>query len=294
MSVTGWLGEEPDAVTPVLPVTEQLLRNRERGPGDTLAIALARGRAVEARELREEAALAPDPDERAANMVGRGLAPGMVSQLGQRLADAEAELQAENEKIAKGERVTERVRGMLERRDVGALEASRMMDGDFGDAQRAAQLERRAGRLRQQLAEAQAMVSPAQERELDPVAEAGRHAHQVFAEVTRAKMAAARDGRPEPRPFGSASRGGVAVRSEQCVHCMDQGVDPETSFLLHSDPERNVPVTTTAQLAVPRDPDWETERTVRSAGAVPSGTLMREPREHWPVRYDTYAREIAR
>jgi hypothetical protein len=44
----------------------------------------------------------------------------------------------------------------------------------------------------------------------------------------------------ERRPF---ARRGAAVRSEMCVHCTDQGVDDETSYLLHSDPELNVPVT---------------------------------------------------
>jgi hypothetical protein len=46
----------------------------------------------------------------------------------------------------------------------------------------------------------------------------------------------------ERRPFGSASRG-VVARSEQCVHCTEQGVSDEMSYLLHSDPELNVPVT---------------------------------------------------
>lgn len=220
MTTTGW-GEPPEAERPPMPLTEQLMRNRERGPGDTLALALARGRAAEARELREEIALARDPDEIAAGMVNRGLAPGMISDLGQRLADAEAELAGEREKIAKGERVTERVSGMLARGQLGGLEAAQMMDGDFGDAQRAAQLERRADRLRRQLGEAQAMIAPPQERELDGVEAASRDAHRMFTEITRQRMAEAREGRPVVRPFAddSVSRGGTEHTGAGCWVC---------------------------------------------------------------------------
>jgi hypothetical protein len=128
---------------------------------------------------------------------------------------------------------------MLERGQVGGLDAARMLDGDFGDAQRAAQLERRLGRAREQLADAQSMISPDAGRELDPVAQAGRHAHQLFVEATRAKMAAARDGGPVVRPFGSASRAAAAVRAETvtCHDCIDVGATPEQSYLIHVDPD---------------------------------------------------------
>jgi hypothetical protein len=36
-------------------------------------------------------------------------------------------------------------------------------------------------------------------------------------------------------------------RSEQCLWCIEQNVDDETSYLLHSDPELNVPVTPPGQ-----------------------------------------------
>src|SRR5437868_6504320 len=137
MTTTGWIDEGPGA-GPAMPLAAQMLRNRERGPGDTLALALARSRGAEAREARDEAAGARDPDEIAAGMVARGYSPGMVSGLVSRRRDKEAELEDERAKIAKGERVTERVRGMLERGQVGGLDAARMLDGDFGDAQRAA------------------------------------------------------------------------------------------------------------------------------------------------------------
>ncbi len=39
----------------------------------------------------------------------------------------------------------------------------------------------------------------------------------------------------------------TAARSEYCVYCTEGGVDDDTSRLLHSDPEFNVPVTTPEQ-----------------------------------------------
>jgi hypothetical protein len=123
---TGCMGDsEPDETARALPVTSMLLSGGrgEAQPGAVLEQALARSHAAEAREAREAreaAAAAPDADERAAGLVVRGLAPGMVSGLAQQLADAEAEVETERAKIAKGERVNERVRGMLERGQVAA------------------------------------------------------------------------------------------------------------------------------------------------------------------------------
>lgn len=82
----------------------------------------------------------------------------------------------------------------------------------------------------------------------DPLAVAGRRAHAEFVEATRAAFAAVQAGTPrrERRPFA----GGVAVRSHlECVHCQRENVDPETSALLHLDPERPVPITTAADEA---------------------------------------------
>lgn len=276
MTATGWGGE--DAEAPAMPLSAQLMANRERGPGDALAIAAARGRAVEARELRDEAAAATDPDERAANLIGRGMTPGMITDVGQRLADAEGELAAEREKIAKGERVNARIRGMLERGQIGGLDASRMLDGDFGDLARAEKLERRAQGLRQQLAAAQMMIAPQREQAADPLEAASRHAHDVFVEVTRQRMADAQARRQAPRqarpPFGSASRAGVAVRSEQCVYCTADGVSDEMSYLLHSDPELNVPVTPPGAVITDRYPGESS----RSAAGQASRSYAESPR----------------
>src|SRR5947209_4580079 len=103
MTTTGWTGE---GAGPAMPVTEMLLAQRQRGPGDTLAIALGRSRADEARQARDEAAGARDPDEVAAGLINRGYLPGTMNQLGQRLADVEAELADEYAKIERGERAT--------------------------------------------------------------------------------------------------------------------------------------------------------------------------------------------
>jgi len=82
----------------------------------------------------------------------------------------------------------------------------------------------------------------------DPLEQAQRRAHQAFAEITRAKVAERESGRPQPRrerrPF--ASRGSV-TRSECCQWCIDQNVNDEDSYLLHSDPELAVPITTPEQ-----------------------------------------------
>jgi hypothetical protein len=209
MVATGWIGEEPEAAGPAMPVTNMLLANRERRAGP-LETALARSRATEAREAREAAAFAPDPDERAANLVARGYSPGMLNDLAQRLGDTVAELEAEREKVSRGARRQE-IAGREHaagRADVWQMQ--RMLDGDFGDQATVERLERRADGLRRQIAEAQEMIAPPQRRDLDPVEAASRAAHEVFREVTRARWAEVQGGsrpRRERPPFGSVSRG---------------------------------------------------------------------------------------
>jgi hypothetical protein len=208
MVATGWIGEEPDA-GPALPVTEMLLGMRQRQPGDALQNALARSRATEAREARDEAAFAPDPDERAANLIGRGYLPGQISQLSMRLAGTEAELADEEAKIEKGKRRQEHLHRAHAAGQITAWDIVRGQDFDEGDPGRVALLERRADGLRRQIGEAQNMIAPPPARDLDAVEAASRAAHEVFREVTRAAWEAAQSGtaRPAPRPFDSVSRG---------------------------------------------------------------------------------------
>ena len=207
MGVTGWLGEAPDEVPP-MPVTEMLLARQERRAGP-LETALARSAANDIREAREAAANAPDPDERAANLVARGYSPGLASQLAQRLGDTMAEIEAENAKIEKAKRRQEHLHRAHAAGQITAWDIVRGQDFDEGDPGRVAMLERRADGLRRQIEDAQAAIAPAGQRVPDAVEAASRAAHEVFREVTRAAWEAAQSGtaRPAPRPFGSVSRG---------------------------------------------------------------------------------------
>ena len=73
-------------------------------------------------------------------------------------------------------------------------------------------------------------------------------AREALADAAAARvermLAAASVSRPKEL---SRSRGDAVRRSEHCVHCINDGVDDETSYLLHLDPELDVPVTTPEQ-----------------------------------------------
>jgi hypothetical protein len=72
--------------------------------------------------------------------------------------------------------------------------------------------------------------------------------HREYISATRAKMAEAAAGTPrQRRPFA----GGDAIRSEHCIHCIDNNVTDEESYLLHSDPEFAVPITPPQQPGQP-------------------------------------------
>ena len=229
---------------------------------------------------------APEPyddDERQANLLGRGYAPGETFALSQRLADCESELAAENEKIERGERRAEQVRGMLSRGQIGAMEASAAMDGDFGDAAVVARLQRRRESLKHQLSDLTDLITPAQERAPDPFEQATKRAHAAFADATRSKLAEAqsRSARREPRPFASA--GGLAVRADdvECPECVQAGATAEESFLIHHEPD---PLSVYG------------EKLVLPAAEVTdhSGRDMTRAGESWPVSFDDYGREISR
>ena len=232
MTRTGWIGSEPDAGPPALPVTEMLLAHRENRAGP-LETALARSDADDARAARDELAFAPDPDERAAGLVSRGYSPGMASLLAQRLADVMTEIEAENAKIEKGKRRQEHLHRAHAAGQITAWDIVRGQDFDEGDPGRVEMLERRADGLRRQIEDAQAAIAPQQQREADPVEAASRHAHQIFAEITRQRFAEAQAGTRRARPF--AGRGGAAVRNEpvECEACIAVGASPEESFLIH-------------------------------------------------------------
>jgi hypothetical protein len=98
---------------------------------------------------------------------------------------------------------------------------------------RAARLERRAESLRRQLEDASAVISQQRQPLADPLEAASRRAHEAYVQATRQQLAGAQA--PGPRPFGSDSRGGAAVRSDPvaCEACAAVGASPEESFLIH-------------------------------------------------------------
>lgn len=288
MSQTGWMGGAPDEAARAMPLTEQLMAIREQGPGDVVATALARSAGAEAREAAERAATAIDPDERAANLINRGLMPGQMSMLHGKRSEVAFDLEDEREKLAKGERVNARVRGMLERGQIGGLAASQMLDGDFGDAHRAEQLELRLTRLDRQIAEASELMVPPEARARNAVEEAASRARRILADVTAQRAAddeAEARGRAQLRaeraafrtaggrlPF--ASRGGAA-EEVTCPTCLEMGASGEESFMIHHTDADGRP------LAVPE---------AELAGS--EGDAGRS--ERWPVSYDVSGHEITR
>jgi hypothetical protein len=280
MTRTGWIGGEDEG--PAMPMTARLL-DRQEHRASPLEVALARSAADDARALREEAAFAPDPDERAAGFVARGYMPGMLSQLTMRLADTEAELAAEEDKLERSARRQERIHrdhaaGKITAFDIARMQAADIDEGDTAVVER---LSKRAAGLRQQIGEASALMSPQREREreLDAVAEAGRRAHQLYVETTRARLAEAQAGRPVVvRPLESVSRGADVPAEVTCPACQAIGASPEESFELHhSDVDGRL------LAAAPED----AELPEPAGGEAGRG-------ENWPLTYDGLGREITR
>jgi len=244
MSIAGWTNEPPEDERPAMPVSSMLLSGGrgEPQPGAVLENALARARAAEAREAREAAASAPDPDERAASLIARGVTPGLMSDLSRRLGDTQAELQAEREKLERSQRRHEYLMRAHQAGQISAFDlAERMGRLEEGDEAQVARLERRAESLRRQLQEVSEAMSPQQHVAADPLEAATQRArqagHEAFIEATRAKLAAAERGRPlAPPPFaGSISRGTSTEHTgDDCWVCAagreaeaSRGADPE-------------------------------------------------------------------
>jgi hypothetical protein len=141
-----------------------------------------------------------------------------------RLGDTMAEIAGEEDKLERSARRQERIHrdhaaGRITAFDIARMQAA---DIDEGDPAKLDGLRRRADHLRQQIGEAQEAISPPQARPLDGVESASRHAHQVFTEVTRARMAEAQAARPEPRPFASRGAGGDAEHTgPDCEVCAE-------------------------------------------------------------------------
>jgi hypothetical protein len=213
MVTTGWTGEEPEETHPAGFAGFAGFIAAMRGDPEDRPSALARALAAPDR---------PDPvyddDDRQAALLTRGYRPGLIQELAGRLGDCQAELQAEVEKIGKGKRRAEHVRRAFEAGQVRALDIQAAL-GDEGDPDRVAFLERRAASLQRQMTDATDAMSPPERRTPDPLEAAASRAHAAFAEVTRARMAGAQTRRPEPRPFGSASRGAGRSTEHTGPHC---------------------------------------------------------------------------
>ena len=200
MTRTGWIGEEPQE--PAAAGFAGFIMAHRAAP-DT-------GRTAEqvlAHAAQPDRPGAPYDDDRQAWLLARGYRPGMVNELSRRLGDVTGELEAEREKIERDKRRHEHVRRAHEAGQLRAWDIPAALGDDLGDPGRVYLLERRAEGLRAQLGDAMEMMAPPQRRDLDGVEAASRHARQVLAGAARERLAGAETRRPEPRPFGSASRG---------------------------------------------------------------------------------------
>lgn len=194
----------------------------------------------------------PDPvdlDDKIANMMTRGVVPGGTFKLAQQIADVEAEIESENEKIDRYQRHAEHVARMHQNGQIQALDIPRMLGDDEGDVDRVARLERRRDRLQAQQATQQAAMSPPQaQRSQDPLEAATARAHAAFVETTRAMFADVQAGRgpaarstPERRrPFDGDGAGDddtlarVITRSGAgCRHCAEMGVTAREAAYIH-------------------------------------------------------------
>jgi hypothetical protein len=86
--------------------------------------------------------------------------------------------------------------------------------------------------------------------------------HQQYVAASRAAIAAVQAGTPrQRRPFGGEVR-----RSEfTCAGCKAEGIDPDTSFLIHNGPDRHPGLD--AEIDFYPDPDHAERRRVRSGYA---------------------------
>ena len=211
-----------------MPLTGLMMANRERGPGDTLAVALARSASADARAAQDARQYARDPDEIAAAMVSRGYLPGMTSGLAQRIQDAESALAGARQKREDHAKAIQRYSALRDKGQISVLDAAQRMDAAEGpDEAEISRLEKNLERLQHRQDQAQTAITGAVRGPEDPLEAASRRAHTAFVEATRAMLAQAEAGQPltAPRPFGSASRGGAAEcpgpGCEVCAACPD-------------------------------------------------------------------------
>jgi hypothetical protein len=210
-----------------MPLTALMMANRERGAGDTLALALARSEGADARAAQNARRDARDPDETAAAMVSRGYLPGATSDLAQRIQDAESALAGARKKREDHEKAIQRYSALRDKGQISVLDAVQRMDAAEGpDEAEISRLEKNLERLQRSQAQAQAAIAGPVRGPEDPLEAATRRAHDVLREVTRAKMEQAAAGLPltGPRPFaGSFASHGSAVDAEAVLRCPGAG-----------------------------------------------------------------------
>jgi hypothetical protein len=217
----------------------------------------------------------PDEDERQSALLARHYAPGAVTDLARRYADTMSELATVQEANEASRKRQERIArdhaaGRISAFDIMA------MDTAEPDVAREQQLERRAESLRGQLAGASALIAREPARAPDEFAAVNRTAHALFTATTRQRMAEAQARRtaprPERRPF--ASRGSVAIRSENCFYCTQEGLDDDTAFLIHSDPQYPLPTTSAEQAALAAQYEQEQAEQAPGRSAYPPGAVI--------------------
>ena len=215
-----------------MPLTELALRARQPVPGGVVGASMARAAAAEVREERARAVA--DPDERAANLISRGYAPGAISQLSGRLAETEAELADEEAKIAKAAKRAARVQRDFAADKIGMAELLAAQDDGEGDSRKVEKLQRRAESLRRQIREAAEASMPRAAHEANAVEAAVQRSREALAEVarlgaeedaaaarSRAKMAADRREFYRARggtPFGDSGAGAPLTEAD-CEVC---------------------------------------------------------------------------
>ncbi len=198
------------------------------------------GRADETPEPR-------DDDEYVANLLSRGVKPGGAiaqaerdSAVADRLSEAESRLEVAERRVGHAEAARSRSTDMavtLAYADASAELADAR--SELGDARHAARRHAEARR-------AQAEFVAGQSRDLDPLESAMSRArstgHQVFAERTRAAMAAAGQ-RPRPFVSGEGEAGEVTAAGPEitrsgggscCGYCTEYGVSAPESAKLHA------------------------------------------------------------
>ena len=175
-----------------------------------------------------------------------------AEQADRRAAADEAEEAARAEDEAEARRFRYRTVG-IEPGHVLAVALRGVAEDEEYEAARAvmARIERRR--------ESRRRVAEYQGAQLAAASRASREPEGIEAANRLAARLAAPAARGRRRPF--------AVRGQadhQCVYCDRENLDPDTSFLLHNDPQLNVPITT-AEQATQEDLDYLSQDTGRHA-----------------------------